>query len=126
MFENDIDDLIGKVLAGEASAEEQLRLDSWCRDRDENRRYFEQTKEVFDRAAAIKIQVNFDTDKAWQKVKQQLHSRREGAGSTSRSVNFWPAVRIAAGLALLISASVWIYIGLEPKNVVKVVADITT
>ena len=128
MFENDIDDLIGKVLSGEASAAEHARVKSWCREHEDNLKYFIQTKEVFDRAAAFKVQISFDTDKAWLKVREELRRKKGNPPATTRSINFWPAVRIAAGLALLISAGVWVFIEMQPADpvLVKVVADTTT
>ncbi len=50
---NDIDDLIGKVLVGEASAEEQLRLNNWTQLSAENKHYVYQIKIIFDRAAPL-------------------------------------------------------------------------
>ena len=36
---DDMDDLIGKVLAGEASAEEQLQLEEWALESEANKKY---------------------------------------------------------------------------------------
>lgn len=43
---NDIDDLIGKVLAGEAGPEEQIQLQDWIRASDANAIYFNQIKTI--------------------------------------------------------------------------------
>jgi transmembrane sensor len=129
MFENDIDDLIGKVLAREATPAEWERVNSWCRETKANRQYFEQAKAIFEQAATSRVQVNFDTDKAWQKVRAQLrqHPRQEFQVE-GKVRDLWPVARIAAGIAFLVAGSVWTYQWLQPgqATTVAVVANATT
>lgn len=100
--ENHIDDLIGKVLAGEASSAEQEELDAWLAAGPENRTYFEQLREIFDKAAAREVTVQFDTDAAWQKVKAGLKKQQPAA----KQVWFNPGtlLRSAAGIALVLAS----------------------
>ena len=67
-----IDDLIGKVLAGEATEKDKAFVESWLREDEANRKYFDQVKTIFDKAASTTVQLQFDTDAAWKKVKERL------------------------------------------------------
>jgi transmembrane sensor len=123
-FENDIDELIGKVLAGEASTSEAERVEHWCNLHPDNRKYFEQTKTIFDNASKVQVQLSFDSDHAWQKVRSRLRKEETGKG---RTVQLWTTLRIAAGLAIVIVAGYWIYQATQtPSAVIEVVADATT
>lgn len=127
MFENDIDDLIGKVLAGEATGGERARLESWCNEHEDNRKYFEQSREIFERAAAFNVQIDFDTDRAWQKVKSQLRGSRDEFRAEVRVTSLWPVLRMAAGLALIVVAGYGAYQWLKPAtNIAIVKTDSTT
>ncbi len=103
---DDIEDLIGKVLTGEASADEQLQLSSWTEASDENKRRFDQMRLVFELAASNKVRVQFDTDAAWVKMKEQIRK------SSGRSISFFPGltmIRMAATVAILVSAGIFAY-----------------
>jgi ferric-dicitrate binding protein FerR (iron transport regulator) len=124
-FENDIDDLIGKVLAGEGTTSEREQLEFWCNLHPDNRKYFDQTKTIFNNASTLQVKERFDSDAAWQKVRSQLqHSKKT---TPSRTVQLWPALRIAAGLALLVALGYWIYSTTQNVPIVtEVIADKTT
>ena len=123
-FENDIDELIGKVLAGEATTAERDQVELWCNRHADNRRYFDQTKAIFDNASTFQVQESFDSDAAWQRVRKQLN--RGGAPAT-KTVQLWPALRIAAGLALLVAVGYWVFRPTQqPPVVTEVIADKTT
>jgi transmembrane sensor len=128
MSEIDIDDLIGKVLASEASAEEQEYLDKWRRANAYNQRYFDRTKAIFDSAASYKVKVTFDTDQAWKSMKARLNHPASGAQVDMHTNRSWPALRIAAGLVLLAVASYYAYQWALPSTgpVIEMVADATT
>ncbi|MCE7862008.1 MAG: DUF4974 domain-containing protein [Bacteroidetes bacterium CHB5] len=99
LLENDIDDLIGKVLAGEASAREQQEVYTWVEASETNRVYFENLKTIFEKAAGVDVKVEFDTDAAWNKVKQKIADTKiVSLHERSRAAAIW--VRIAAGIAI--------------------------
>jgi transmembrane sensor len=106
---NDIDDLIGKVLAGEASAEEQIQLQNWIRATEANQKYFDQIKIIFERAAANQVQLQFDADIAWRKVKGKLSGQKKAKQVWFKTPEFGKALRIAAGLVLLITGGLATY-----------------
>jgi transmembrane sensor len=123
----DIDDLIGKVLAGEATHEEREIVDSWCREHADNQKYFDQTRTIFENAAAVKFEIAFDSDEAWQKMRTRLKRPARGLQVEFKVMNMWQVARVAAGLAVLAVASVWTYTWLQtPTPTIKVVAHATT
>ena len=71
---NDMDDLIGKVLAGEGTAQEQAEVLRWINQDEVNRHYYDQLKTIFEKAASSEVQIQFDTDAAWNKVKGNIQT----------------------------------------------------
>lgn len=123
-LENDIDELIGKVLAGEATPAEVDRVESWCNLHHDNRRYFEQTKTIFVNASKVQVQLSFNSDEAWRKVRSKLRKEQTG----TRTSQLWTPLRIAAGLAIVAAAGYWIYQSTQPVSpaVIEVIAETTT
>lgn len=98
---DDMDDLIGKVLAGEATEDEKSRMDSWMNESDANRKYIDQLKTIFEKAASTHIQQQFDTDAAWNSVKSKIHGAKElPLTRENKSSGF--AWRIAAGIVFIV------------------------
>ncbi|SMD43888.1 FecR family protein [Aquiflexum balticum DSM 16537] len=89
-----IEDLIGKFIVGEASEIEIRKLREWCALSDENQKYLEDAKLIFQRAQLPGKQ-EFDADAAWNKVKNQIH------GKEKKSWFIFPTWGIAAGLILI-------------------------
>ncbi len=114
---NHIDELIGKYLAKETSAEERTVLESWLTESDGNRHYFNQFKTIFEKAAATKDTPQFDTDAAWNKVRAKL--RQE---SGARTISMKPSsrnlfLRIAASIIILFGIGFFAYRFLQPSTV---------
>lgn len=123
----DIDDLVGKVLAGEASPEEQALVDAWCREHSDNRKYYDHARSIFEKAATFNVQIRFDTDEAWQKVRTKISRPSGGVRVEFRMASFWQVARIAAGLLVLAVAAVWVYNRTQkPAASVEVVANAST
>lgn len=121
-----IDDLIGKVLAREASVREKQQVDVWLRTNVANQRYFDQVKTIFDKAASNAIQQQFDTDAAWGKVKRKLKGK-EAREFKIQKTEYWSILKIAAGILILISVGIGAYQYLTPSiETVAVVSDATT
>lgn len=108
-----MDDLIGKVLAGEATAQEQESVSLWRQQNEENEKYFCQLKEIFENASAVTVQVEFDTDAAWNKVKSQLNKSKDNVIPINRTPYFSP-LRIAATIFLVVALSTVIYLKTAP------------
>ena len=121
-----MDDLIGKLLAGEATVREQEEVEAWLRANESNRKYFEQVKTIFDKAASNAIQQQFDTDAAWRKVKGKLN------GTRTRRIGlldneYWSTLRIAAGIMIFVTVGIFAYRYLTPEiETIAIVSDKTT
>jgi len=115
---NHIDDLIGKYLAQEASAEETKFLHTWLSQSEANRRRFDQFKMIFDSAATVKNLPAFDTDEAWSNLKARLHQKPEAKTVQLQSQVsiglFW---RIAASIVFVLGAGFFAYQMMKPASV---------
>ncbi len=103
-----MDDLIGKVLAGEATAQEKETVMLWRKQHETNEKYFNQLNHIFYKASATNVQVEFDADEAWTKVKGQLNKSEGKVIPISRAPYFSP-LRVAATVFLLVAISLTIY-----------------
>src|SRR6185369_16777004 len=99
-----MDDLIGKVLAQEATEAEQNQLNQWLEQNEANRKYFAQLKLIFDQAASSPVRIQFDQDEAWQKVKGKIRVEKRSQYFISPYV-----VRVAAGIAFITAMSYLVY-----------------
>ncbi len=109
-----IDELIGKYLAGEATAEEFAQVELWAKVNEANRRYLDQVSFVFEKASAIKDSQYFDEDAAWNKVKAKLKDKESKtvnfkpgpSGSTKGFQLFW---RVAASVIIAIGIGYFVF-----------------
>jgi transmembrane sensor len=124
---NHIDDLIGKYLAGEASRDEVVFVESWIKESEANRIYFNQIKTIFTRAASITAWQEFNTDDAWNKVKSQLLQKREAKTVSLPRHNhgiklLW---KIAASIIIVLGIGFYTYRSFGPADTtpIEVVAE---
>ena len=100
--ENDIEDLIGKFIVGEASAEEIRELREWCALDPENQKYLDDAVLIFEKAQ-LSEGLTFDPDPAWEKVKGKISDQKG-------KVRFFnPVWAVAAGLTLILAFSFLFY-----------------
>ncbi len=94
--QHDIDELIARAVAGEATPDEQQTLAAWIAQHPDNARYANQLRTIFVRAAHVpELKVN--TEAAWQKVKGKIQPAKPVVPLWA-----WPRIsRLAAGLALM-------------------------
>lgn len=102
-----IDELIGKYLAGEATADEQRAVDAWVKADAANRKYFEDMQTIFDRASSIQQWQQFDTDAAWNKVKDKLHTNGKVVSIKHSGLSWY--MRIAASVLALVVVGYLVY-----------------
>lgn len=100
---NDIDELIGKYLAGEASREEMEVVDGWRGENESNQQYFSQFQTIFARAATVRQNLQFDQDAAWNKVRARL---KQTHGKVVNLQPEPPAVGSAWGILWKVAASI--------------------
>lgn len=120
-----IDELIGKYLSGETSVEESALVEQWIAESESNRKYFNQFKFIFDRAATVKELQDFNTDAAWNKMRSRLNARPSGKVVAMKP--FWENtyLRIAASIILILGIGFFIYrSSTTVTNAVEVIADV--
>jgi transmembrane sensor len=124
---NHIDELIGKHLAGETTAEEKLIVQSWAASSEENRRYFDHFKLIFENAARVKSIPQFDTDEAWKRMRSKLVSEKDEKGVSFRPNGLNYFYRIAASIIIVALAGYFAYDWMSdaPITPVEVVSDKT-
>ncbi|NBW35294.1 MAG: DUF4974 domain-containing protein [Cytophagia bacterium] len=101
-YEDDIDELIGKYLAGEATDMERQQVEEWCAQSADNKKYFEQLQTIFEKAALVADHSDYDADLAWKKVKGNIQKNHH----TPISWSYW---RIAASVALIAISGFLVY-----------------
>lgn len=125
---NDMDELIGKVLAGEGTVQEQEAVLQWANENDTNRQYYEHLKTIFEKAAATEVQIQFDTDAAWNKVRKKI--QKEPANKVialDRRQPFYQVLRIAAGIIVLLGVGYFTYQIMAPATqTLAVISDSLT
>lgn len=78
-YNQNIEDLIAKHLAGESDADEKIMLADWLNESDSNRAYFEVLQKIFNESASLKKSEIVDTDAAWNKLKSQIKNQEDGS-----------------------------------------------
>lgn len=119
---NDIDELIGKYLAGEASREEMGVVDSWRSGNESNQQYFNQLQTIFTRTSTVKENLQFDKDAAWNKVRARLkHNHGKVVSFTPEPAAnpFGLVWKIAASLLLLIGIGFFAYRNFQAPDAVQ-------
>lgn len=118
-----MDDLIGKYLAGEASEEEAVEVQTWANANEANGKYLDQFRMIFDRAATIQNDFQFDEDAAWKKLKAKIDPKKGNVApidpSRSTRTLFY---RIAASVITLVAVGIYFYRSTAPVPAVEVVA----
>ena len=122
---NDIDELIGKYLAGEASPEENAFIESWQLQNDANRKYIDQFRTIFVKASSIKEWQEFDTDAAWSKLRSKLHKPNEAREIPLHTPQRFLYLRIAASILVILGIGFFVYRGISPTQTkpIQVVAE---
>jgi transmembrane sensor len=124
---NDMDELIGKVLAGEGTAQEQETVLQWANESEVNRQYYEQLKTIFEKAAATEIQIQFDTDAAWNKVRKKIKKEPAKVIALGGRQPINQVLRIAAGIIVLLGVGYFTYQIITPATqTLAVVSDSLT
>lgn len=121
---NHIDELIGKYLSGETSVEEASTVEQWAAQSEDNRRYFNQFKLIFDRAANVKEIHDFNTDAAWSKLKSRLNQKP--AGRVVQMKPFWETMyfRVAASIIIILGVGFFLYRSFDSSTTtINVVAE---
>lgn len=68
------DDILVKYLLGEATAEEQQLVQEWTAADENNRRYFEHFKLIWEQSKKLAVKSTVNEDEAWQRFKQRTET----------------------------------------------------
>jgi transmembrane sensor len=98
----DMEDLIGKYITGEATAEEKQQVLDWCALSVDNQKYLEHAQLIFEKAQLEDGQV-YNADLAWEKVRETITKTKL---RKLVPVQFW---RIAASFLLISILSYFLY-----------------
>ena len=116
-----IDDLIGKYLAGEAAQDEVHFVELWARESEDNRKYLEQCKVIFEKTLDVKQLQEFNTDAAWVKMKSKLDTSQQhliGSATHKPTQNFyWMA---AASVVLILGIAFFAYRLTSPASLAPI------
>jgi len=101
----DIEELIGKVLSEEATAEERILVSHWRAASPDNEKYFHQLKAIFENTSFSKSSHRYNADAAWEKVKSRIDNSKG-----IRTIPLHPEIQ-RSNLFLKIAASLLLVIG---------------
>lgn len=71
-----MDELLVKYLTGMADADEREQALAWIRENSNNRKYFDQLKEIYEASKIAQPSSVYDTNMSWEKVKSLYYKRR--------------------------------------------------
>jgi len=118
---NDIDELIAKYLAGEAQPDEIAWVEKWERETEGNRKYLDQFRMIFNKAANVREWQEFNTDAAWNNLKSKLSAPRGKVRTLPTQSNRNYYLRIAASILLVMSVGLSVYKFLSPSKPLEVI-----
>jgi ferric-dicitrate binding protein FerR (iron transport regulator) len=75
-FSQEIEELLVKYLTGTADMGEREKALSWIRGHDENKRYFDQLRDIYEASKLTQKPVAYNTDMSWEKVKVKYYKKR--------------------------------------------------
>jgi transmembrane sensor len=121
---NDIEELIASYLVGEATPGQAHRVESWRDESEENRKYFEELRLIFEKAGGQRELHQFDADIAWKNLRAKLKNKGKSVPMQPER-DYRYLLRIAAGLVLLVVAGVFTYqyFKLRSNRFVEVMAE---
>lgn len=107
------DDLIAKVLSGDASKEEITLVETWKNGSAENSDYFELSKKLFSAINDVKIVYDVNTVAAWNKLDGRISGETKIIPLYKRAA----FMRVAASLILLVALGFVIKFIIDPNEV---------
>lgn len=93
-------ELLSKVLANEASAEEKASVEEWRALSDDNRKEFEAFSKLWNTTASVSVSDEINIDSEWNRMDGYIQNTKV------KTIGFKQIIRIAAAVIFLISATV--------------------
>lgn len=113
--ENDIDTRILKYLQNDSTSEERQFLESWIKEADANKQYFEEIKSVLEQSVDLGDFDKIDVDRQWHVFKARAKISKK-----SKSIPT-PFLKVAASIVLLLG--IGYFINLVLFNEVTLIAE---
>ena len=117
IFDEKIDELLAKQLAGECSREEEQTLEQWLAESPEHRKHLEELQWLWERSSKAQPPAPrpVDTEAALTRVKNRLNTDGGSAQPMRLHRGFW--MRAAAVFLLAVAGVYWWQIGNSPEPV---------
>jgi ferric-dicitrate binding protein FerR (iron transport regulator) len=113
-MENSIHEIVIKVISGNASESEKKKVENWRRE-DRNEEIFRDLENIWHLSAVGKETFSPDTNKAWERLSQQIEEKKEVTEKTRKPVKrVWYYVAAAAAVIPFI-----LFVALYNNNVVE-------
>ncbi len=111
-----MDELLVKYLLGEASAAEEQSVLAWIKAHEDNRRYFDHFKMIWEQSRLLVATSTVNTDQAWERFKAKRDSAAESNTAAPVVLDFKPARKmtwlrtagVAAALLVIATATYFI------------------
>lgn len=115
-YQNIDEAFIGLCLSGNASEQELDVLAQWLAESEANQLQFEQIQKIWDTAQELKPHVSFNSDAAWDKVKNKIDNSSGNIISLNNIKPFTGWFAAAASVLVILSISIWYFIGNKNTN----------
>jgi transmembrane sensor len=115
-----MDELLAKYMLNETTPAENDTVERWMNESEENRRYFDHFKMIWDTSKELKVESSLDEDRSWAAFKQMVAESEARQSRVVPMYNKW--LRIAAIWLVLIGAGVLAYQLYRPSTEILVVS----
>lgn len=112
-----MDDLLTKYMLNETTPVENETINRWLGENDDNRKYFDHFKLIWDTSRELKVESKLDPEASWAEFKQ-LAQNRDEAPATIKSlkpVNRW--FKMAAMWLVILGSAAILYTVFKPVKV---------
>jgi len=121
------EETVVKYITGTATASERREVLSWLSESEENRRYFDELKDVYEAAGSVQENSFYNSEKSWERVKSK-HYRNQLEKLRQENINnagkIWRDIIKYAAILTLAATAVFYGIYLSRGNHLTNTADV--
>ncbi|WP_439556240.1 FecR family protein [Dyadobacter sp.] len=113
-----IDDLLVKSLLDEATVAEQMEINQWLSDSDDNLRYFEDFELIWNQSKQLELVSKVDENAAWERFKNRVNKEQQKPGRvvSLNAKRGFSLFRIAASILFAACAGWLTYLWVEDQR----------
>lgn len=116
------DDLLVKYMLDEAMPHEQLLVKDWLQADNDNRKYYEQFRLIWEESQLLAANITVDENAAWEKFKTKIQSPAIGKKVAKNVRIVWmKQLQVAAAVLLLFAGIWWVYNSVNKPAVVAII-----